>query len=249
MKPTTFILSSITLPLLVHLLACSSSSNLDGRYSVTTNQRDTVEEKYLLFTDSIFKAGYTHFTENNYQLALLGFNDLITADTELSQYEGYAFAADCYNKLGQREKGSALYDSLIDRFATKLRNHPDDYDLLLSWRESKYMKSLYPVLPFFLLKENGFVPYDSLPRPLETRTPLYPEAARKRNIEGIVWVKLRLSGTGKIEKATIVKSPDIFLSEEVAKIIYDWTFSPYRRKGRLSEIEVSIPFRFILFHQ
>jgi TonB family protein len=248
MKPACIIILLITVPFIAQFNGCGSSSSLDRQGSVTTNHKDTVQEAYRQRTDSLFKVGYGYFDEKKYELALSVFNDLIAADTELSEYEAYAFAADCYSMLGQPETGLTLYDSLVSRMNARLKTHPDSYDLLLSLHESKYMKTLYPSLPFFLQKENGFVPYDSLPRPLQTRAPLYPESARRKGLEGTVWVKLRLSGTGKIEKVTILKSPNEAFTEEVYKVIPYWTFTPYRRKGRLSDVEVSIPFTFKINH-
>ena len=124
--------------------------------------------------DSLFLAGYNFYCKLDYIQALKTFESLHQIDTTFQDYESYAFAADCFKNLGKVKEGSLLYDSLEKSYLKYYQNHTNNFDDLISLDEIRYMKSLYPELPLFLRKENGFVPEDSMPKILHDTAPIYP---------------------------------------------------------------------------
>lgn len=75
----------------------------------------------------------------------------------------------------------------------------------------------------------------------------YPRYARKRNIQGKVFIRIELNERGIIENFKVVSSPDESLSKEalrVVKLMLDWT--PARRDGEPVPMALNIPISFIL---
>ncbi len=75
----------------------------------------------------------------------------------------------------------------------------------------------------------------------------YPRYARKRNIQGKVFIRIELNERGIIKNVKAVSSPDESLSKEalrIVKLMSEWT--PAKRDGIPIPMALNIPISFIL---
>lgn len=73
----------------------------------------------------------------------------------------------------------------------------------------------------------------SAPRPISTRIPVYPYAAKKRGEQGLVLVRVRVNESGKVESSTLYRSsghPD--LDQAAVACVWKWSFAPGQSGGR-----------------
>jgi len=96
-----------------------------------------------------------------------------------------------------------------------------------------------PVVPFWKVE----VP----PKPIHPVEPVYPELARKAEIEGKVVVKVLVDIDGKVIDAVIIKSSkNAELDRAALKAARQWIFSPAKQRDRYVRVWVVIPFDFKL---
>lgn len=77
--------------------------------------------------------------------------------------------------------------------------------------------------------------------------PRYPESARRRGIEGITLLKMRITAQGSVEDVQVERSaghPD--LDESAIEAVRRWRFDPARRAGAPVAVWVLIPVEFKL---
>lgn len=86
------------------------------------------------------------------------------------------------------------------------------------------------------------------PRILKKAEPKYPPIARKKNIEGTVYVKMLVGTNGKVEKAVVARSSgNDALDNAAVDVTYKWKFSPAKDKyGIASRCYITMPIRFVL---
>jgi len=75
----------------------------------------------------------------------------------------------------------------------------------------------------------------------------YPEAAKKGEIEGKVFIKFKVTKTGKVEEASVLEPVDELLDAEALRVILampDWT--PGQIDGKAVNVEYVIPINFKL---
>lgn len=105
---------------------------------------------------------------------------------------------------------------------------------------------------FFYLKPESdvppeFLPVEKQPMSIKNPAPLYPESARRRGMEGIVWLKLVVDEQGDVGKIEIAKadaSGDLInAAMDAAK---QWKFTPAIWGGKPVKVWVSVPFKFTL---
>jgi protein TonB len=77
-------------------------------------------------------------------------------------------------------------------------------------------------------------------------TPVYPEGARKKGIEGTVEVRALVTKEGTVRKAHIGRSADPDLDASALNAVKRAVFQPAREKGRVVAAWVAIPVRFVL---
>lgn len=85
------------------------------------------------------------------------------------------------------------------------------------------------------------------PEPLDTPRPPYPDAARRRGLEGAVQVRLLVGEDGCVRRVEILGArPQGFFEDAVRESLLEWRFLP-ARKGRLAvAAQVVTMVRFVL---
>lgn len=96
-----------------------------------------------------------------------------------------------------------------------------------------------------LPKFGEYVFVEELPEPLEREKPIYPEAARRANIEGTVVVQALVGKDGRVKNTLVVKSIPQLDDAAVASVVH-WVFKPASAKGKPVAVWVAIPVGFRL---
>jgi len=92
-----------------------------------------------------------------------------------------------------------------------------------------------------------YVPYEKAPQILKRAQPIYPEEARKANLEGTVWIKIWVDKAGKPRKVVIQKSASDIFDQAAVAAAEQFVFTPaLMRNGEPVDVWVSIPFSFRL---
>ena len=210
------------------------------------SELEEARKLHLNELDSMFAIAYGYFQNAEYADAIKGFDSLQVRDSTYIDYESYGFEAECYKRLGHIEKGIWLYDSLDLSYSEFVKRRAYNFDDSLSLNEIRYMRSIYPEFPPFLRKENGFVPVDTFPRVLSKKEPRYPQNELRALIGGDVYITFRLTGTGSIMYIRVDSATTKGFALASVEALKQWKFTPYKKKGRLSPIELKVPFRFRL---
>jgi TonB family protein len=96
-------------------------------------------------------------------------------------------------------------------------------------------------------RDSQFLEYDTAPRVVTQRDPIYPEGARLVQGEGEVLVRVTISERGRVAGAKIEKSNGSPAFEKAAlEAVHGWVFEPAKRDGKPIACQIVIPFRFHL---
>jgi TonB family protein len=79
--------------------------------------------------------------------------------------------------------------------------------------------------------------------------PLYPETARKDNVEGVVIMELLIDATGHVRNVTVLKGLPDGLSEAAVAAVRQWTFDPATRNGQPVDVIFNVTLAFHLKSQ
>ncbi|MFA6468140.1 MAG: energy transducer TonB [Bacteroidota bacterium] len=133
-----------------------------------------------------------------------------------------------------------------------------------------YVDSGKSVTAFFMLKKSGLSQKSesehTMPVPIATKSPGYPEEARKNGVEGIFYFRVDISETGAIIKANCfersvfadhgkLKDHEVYdkyrqavnqLEKEALESIWQWKFKPAYKEGKAIMSTVTLPVRFKL---
>ncbi|MFA6457069.1 MAG: energy transducer TonB [Bacteroidota bacterium] len=133
-----------------------------------------------------------------------------------------------------------------------------------------YVDSGKSVTAFFMLKKSGLSETSesehTMPVPIATKSPVYPEEARKNGVEGIFYFRVDISETGAIIKANCfersvfaehgkLKDHEVFdkyrqatnqLEKEALESIWQWKFKPAYKGGKAINSTVTLPVKFKL---
>jgi hypothetical protein len=126
----------------------------------------------------------------------------------------------------------------------------------------------YPA--FFMLQKEGVKGEEktenTAPVPVSTKSPSYPEEARKNGVEGIFYFKVLITETGSIKFAECVKN-DVYaedgklkayqakqkypqainqMEKEALEAVLQWKFKPAMKEGKAIEAEVMLPIKYKL---
>jgi protein TonB len=91
-----------------------------------------------------------------------------------------------------------------------------------------------------------FVPREKEPFPIKKIDPVYPEIARKANLEGQVWVRIWVDKEGKVRRAELLKSESEIFNQPALEAVRQWLFSPALQQGKPVDVWVALCFRFKL---
>ncbi len=84
------------------------------------------------------------------------------------------------------------------------------------------------------------------PKPVATRVPVYPFAAKKRGEQGMVLVRVRVNESGRVVSSTVHRSSGhAQLDEAAVACVWKWSFTPGQSAGRAvqSSAVVRVSFR------
>lgn len=88
--------------------------------------------------------------------------------------------------------------------------------------------------------------YDVPPELLKEVRADYPDEAMKKNLEGAVWVQLRVSEEGKVTETKVLKTEAEVFNEAAVKAGSQWLFKPASLNGKPVASWVTVPFNFKL---
>ena len=92
-----------------------------------------------------------------------------------------------------------------------------------------------------------FIAADSKPYQLENPKPIYPFAARRRGMQGVVLLSVNINNVGYVEKVNVLKSSGFrVLDRSAVKSVGSWRFIPARQGEQEVTSKIEIPIRFIL---
>lgn len=92
-----------------------------------------------------------------------------------------------------------------------------------------------------------FIAANSRPYQLENLKPVYPAAARRRGMQGVVLLSVSVSSAGYVEKIDILNTSGFrVLDRSAVKSVGNWRFIPARLGEKEVASKIEIPIRFIL---
>jgi len=87
----------------------------------------------------------------------------------------------------------------------------------------------------------------TIPKPIETVNPKYPEEARKNQISGLVNVEVLVDLDGTCKVVKIHNSPDDLLSEAASEAVEQWKFAPgLDPQGKPTRMKLMLTIKFAL---
>ncbi|MBW2504392.1 MAG: energy transducer TonB [Deltaproteobacteria bacterium] len=88
---------------------------------------------------------------------------------------------------------------------------------------------------------------DVQPRYQDNPLPEYPLLARRRHLEGVVWLRVQIAPNGTVRKISLEKTSGHGLLDRSAQnAVQSWTFIPAMRAGVPVESQVKVPVHFQL---
>lgn len=90
-----------------------------------------------------------------------------------------------------------------------------------------------------------FVSVDQPPHVVERVGPVYPDDARRTNVQGTVWLRLRVGTDGAVQDAVVALGPPE-LRDAALEAVWQWRFKPAANHGVPVAVWVSLPVKFTL---
>lgn len=211
-------------------------------------------DKYKVFLDSSFSYPTGEFHNGNYVQAKSLLWSYLNEDTSLVNFEAYIFLSQTYHLLGDSDSGRIVIKNAIERIKNDLKDEKNAADSgYFSFRLGELDEYLntYPVFPDYLKKDNGFVPYDSLPFPIKglrelSKSVNYPYKARRKGIEGRVEILAEIDENGFVSSAFVIESLMPECDKEALKAVLKTKFSIPKRKGKIERTYIVVPIVFKL---
>lgn len=96
-------------------------------------------------------------------------------------------------------------------------------------------------------KATTFVKANSRPYKLENPKPVYPSAARRRGMQGVVLLSIAINEQGRVDTIKVARSSGFkALDRSALASVKQWRFMPARRGGMNVSSVIEIPIKFIL---
>src|ERR1700674_5848841 len=95
--------------------------------------------------------------------------------------------------------------------------------------------------------ESGLrVSFETMEKRIVTKVePVYPEAARKAGLQGLVVLDAVIAPDGSVKRVRPVSGPDL-LAQSATAAVQSWKFEPYLSSGKPAEVETTIAIEFRL---
>lgn len=87
---------------------------------------------------------------------------------------------------------------------------------------------------------------DKIPEPIYIREPKYPIIAKKKELEGEVYIRIWIKKDGTIRKAKAIIASDNIFVEPALIAAMDWKLTPAEKEGKSVEVSTFVPIKFIL---
>lgn len=122
---------------------------------------------------------------------------------------------------------------------------------IIALPNKKFELELSDFLSFFSSNKKFRTSADEMPFPIGglsalTKNVAYPEGAKKKGIEGKVFVVAFIDETGKVVNARVVKGENPLLNESAIDAVMKTKFTPGRNAGEPVKVQVTIPIVFKL---
>jgi len=75
--------------------------------------------------------------------------------------------------------------------------------------------------------------------------PVYPPEAKAKGIQGTVHLKMLLGTDGRVKNVGVIDG-DPLLAPAAVRAVQQWTYKPYRKDGKLVEVETSASVNFTI---
>lgn len=96
-------------------------------------------------------------------------------------------------------------------------------------------------------KATTFIKADSRPYKLKNPKPLYPSAARRRGMQGVVFLSIKINKKGFVENINIEKTSGFrILDQSAVSSVSKWQFVPAKNDNEFVSSIVEFPVRFHL---
>lgn len=87
---------------------------------------------------------------------------------------------------------------------------------------------------------------DRAPQVIKETKAIYPKAAQKMGIEGVVEMNVRISATGQVEEVQLIRGPGYGLNESAVEAMKAFVFSPAIKNKENVATEIIYKYRFVL---
>ncbi len=94
------------------------------------------------------------------------------------------------------------------------------------------------------MRMDDTVSVDRNAEPIAIIKPIYPLEAKKRYMEGTVWLRLWIGKEGTVRRAKVEESSDVIFNEQALIAGMNSTFSPAQKNDVPIEVSVFLPFHF-----
>jgi protein TonB len=105
---------------------------------------------------------------------------------------------------------------------------------------------LPPAPPPPLVRPAVAIFVEEMPTKVYAPEPVYPDLARKAEIEGTVTIEIVVSETGEVLDAWVARSVTPLLDQAALAAIRQWRFTPGKNNGIAVRCQVAVPVRFRL---
>lgn len=93
---------------------------------------------------------------------------------------------------------------------------------------------------------NEFIEVQKMPDIITMKKTEYPAEAKEKNIEGRVWIKLKVDVNGNPASVVVVKSTNSIFNNAAVQAAKGYKFTPAEKDGKVVAVWVVIPFKFEL---
>jgi len=91
----------------------------------------------------------------------------------------------------------------------------------------------------------SFADLDQTPRPVFQAAPEYPEALRRKGLQGTVYLLFIVDRNGRVKDPKVQKSSHAAFEKPALKAIRRWRFEPGKRNGKAVPFRMRLPISFI----
>lgn len=248
------------------LIACSSNKFLNSKLFYTSTNKSFLELssiyndvsylKDVEIDEIIEKLENVNQEQFFYSIDTIGITELICVVDNQTNIESVFITSSLNPKLDSLCLEALLKSSFKKYFNSE--DKPINYYFKIKYPFTEH-KFYPPSINFRYMKFShtvdkqgnpirvfDFDDLDEKPEVLNKAVPVYPEDARRKNIEGLVGVTAILDENGNVIDATLLQSIYYSLDNEAIKRTYECKFKSGYKNGEKVKVRMNIPFIFKL---